>query len=61
MSVNKYILSTFYNLILLLITQGRWSNNLLFLHFSMHCEFEVMFSFLIKMRQLQFLFCYPIH
>ena len=54
---HSYVFLFFYHLILLLIVPGRWRNNLVFLHFSLHCELEVMFSFWIKMQQLQmFLF-----
>ena len=41
----SYVFLFFYHLILLLIVLGCWSSNLVFLHFSLHCEFEVMFSF----------------
>ena len=46
-----------YVFILLVIVPGRLSNHLVYLHFILLCEFEIMFSFLIKMLQLQmFLF-----
>jgi hypothetical protein len=57
----SYVFLFFYHLILLLIVPARWSNNLVYLHFSLHCEFEVMFSS-IKMQQLQkFIFFYLTH